>query len=174
MLRYGDLEIRDYPPAIVAETRVEAGPTQALRAGFRRLARYLLGANSGPEAQASPTPALEGRRGERIEMTAPVSHAREDGAWVVGLQLPERFTMETAPQPVDDRVRLRRVPARRVAVLPFSGRASPRRVEAEIREALRLVEGRLRRPVGAPVLAQYDPPWKPFGRRNEILVEIEP
>ena len=46
--REGEFELRDYPGFIVAETRVEGGFDEASRAGFRRVAGYIFGGNSGP------------------------------------------------------------------------------------------------------------------------------
>ena len=41
------LEIRRYRPRIAAETTVEASEEQARSEGFRRVARYIFGGNSG-------------------------------------------------------------------------------------------------------------------------------
>lgn len=172
-LRFGELEVRDYAPQLVLETRVEGEAGPALREGFRRLTRYLFGDNEGGRALAELEPRAR-RRGGRFEMTVPVRQWREDGGWHVSLSLPARFTIDRLPRPTDPAVTLRRTPARRMAALGFKGSTGPERVEARTRELQHLLDRRIRRAVGPPVVARYDPPWRPvFLRRNEVLQEIE-
>ena len=44
-----------------------------------------------------------------------------EGGFVVQLVLPSDVTLDTAPEPLDPRVRLREVPAHRVAVIRYTG-----------------------------------------------------
>jgi hypothetical protein len=43
---FGDMEVRDYPPMIVAEVEVSGARKQAINAGFRLIADYIFGNNS--------------------------------------------------------------------------------------------------------------------------------
>ena len=166
------LEIRVYEAQVVAETVVEGDLRPGLNEGFRRLAGYIFGGNAQRQKIAMTAPV--GAQGEKIAMTAPVgAQAEGGGRFRVSFVMPAGRTLESLPVPNDDRVTLRTVPARRVAALRFSGRASEVIAGEKQREARALVEQHALHAVGEPVLAQYNPPWTlPFLRRNEILIDL--
>jgi hypothetical protein len=108
-------------------------------------------------------------------MTAPVGAQPKGEGWLVTFTMPSKWTMASLPVPDDERVRLREVPARRMAAVRFSGTWGAEKFEAvaaRLRDQMR-VEGLV--PAEAPpVFARCDPPWTPwFLRRNEVLVPIE-
>ena len=169
----GDFEIRDYAGMIVAETEVVGDRDSAVSSGFRILAGYIFGGNA---------------QKDKIAMTAPVTQMPEavageamsdgqtgnDMKWRVRFSMPAAYTMATLPKPDDVRIKLVQIPARRVAVLRFSGLWSDGNLEAHRQELIAALGARKLRAKGAPAFAFYDPPWKPFfWRRNEILQEIE-
>jgi SOUL heme-binding protein len=146
--------IRRYGPRIAAETVVDGDEESARNEGFRRLAGYIFGQNRGRA---------------RIDMTAPVGQQQA----VVRFYMPVRFTLESLPVPNDDRVRLVPVPAKSVAVLRFSGTASPAAVAARTAELRQELQAYGFETVGPPATWLYDPPWTiPFRRRNEIAIAI--
>ncbi len=113
--------------------------------------------------------------GQSIAMTAPVTQTADGEAWVVRFIMPAQYTLETLPRPTDARIRIVALPARRVAVIRFTGfrtESSMQRQEAALREAMAL-RG-LQATVGqSPTYAFYDPPWTPFFlRRNEVMVTL--
>lgn len=179
LAQYDGFELREYAPTVVAATEVQGDFRQSLDEGFRRLAGYIFGGNRRQQEISMTAPVSLQRtppseQGERISMTAPVSAERQEQGWRVTFVMPSEYTLETLPQPVDERVRLEPVPARKVAVLRFSGRATEDMAEAHKAELLQRLEGQGLRATGQPVLAQYNPPWTPpFLRRNEILVPVE-
>ena len=83
------------------------------------------------------------------------------------------MTPETAPEPVDPRVRLRRVPAATWAVIRYSGSWSQAN-DAEHLDGLKAaLQSAGVATQGEPVLARYDAPFTPpFMRRNEIWLEV--
>lgn len=168
-------ELRRYPPYLVAEVAFPAGETDPLGKGFRLLFDYIAGANLGRRKLEMTAPVLEERGGGvKIPMTKPVLQERAGEGSRVAFVLPEGLSLESAPQPEDSRVRLRQVPARRMAVLRFSGYADEGKFADRRRQLLdRLARDGLQ-PAGAMLRAYYNPPWTPpFMRRNEVLVEIE-
>ena len=110
---------------------------------------------------------------EKIAMTAPVGVKAAGNQWAVTFMMPSSYSMETLPEPVDDRVRLRAVPAVRMAAVRYSGRWSK---EGYDRNLARLREWMLQQQieaVGEPVWARYNPPFTPwFLRRNEVLIPV--
>jgi len=171
-------EIRRYAPHLVAETEV-AGPFGEARSqAFRRLFRYISGANrDGAEvAMTVPVTTAPSGGGAKIAMTVPVTSAPgEAGGYVMRFAVPSRYTLETVPQPTDPAVRIREVGEQWVAAARYSGRAS----EANYREQEATLLARLaaagRATAGKPWFAVYDGPWTLwFLRRNEVLVAVEP
>ena len=171
--RVGEVEIREYGPRIAAETSVEADEEPARNQGFRRLARYIFGANTANTKIAMTAP-VAAQRGQKIAMTAPVAAQRATtGDWVIRFFMPAEHSLESLPTPDDDRVRLVTVPAESVAVLRFSGVASPEAVAARTAELSDALAGAGVKTEGDPVTWFYDPPWTlPFRRRNEIAVAV--
>ena len=87
--------------------------------------------------------------------------------------LPRGVTLATAPQPLDDRVRLREAPARKLAAIRYSGFWS----QANYDEHLGKLQATLRTAglawSGEPVYARYNAPFTPwFMRRNEIWLSV--
>lgn len=173
------VEIRRYGPRIAAETTVAAGEEAARNAGFRRLARYIFGANHAAGKIAMTAPVAQrpnGRRGEKIAMTAPVTQeAAGEGEWVIRFFMPAGKTLESLPEPDDAEVRLVTVPPETVAVRRFTGIPSRRAVATQTEQLTKTLRATGFEAVDTPEAWFYDPPWTiPALRRNEIAVPIEP
>ncbi len=167
------VQIRRYPPRIAAQTAVDADEESARNQGFRVLARYIFGANSGSDKIAMTAPVAQ-QPSEKIAMTAPVATQRTpSGEWVIRFFMPSKYTLETLPTPNDDRVQLVEVPAETVAVLRFTGSIDPDAVDARTNQLLKVLHRNDIEPVGEPLAWFYDPPWTlPFRRRNEVLIGV--
>ena len=160
----GDYELRRYAPMIVAETFVEGDLWSASNDGFRVIAGYIFGDNV----------AAGGSGSEKVAMTAPVTTESDGTRYRMHFVMPSRYTLATLPQPKDARVKLREVPARRMAVLRFSGFTGEDKVKEKTAKLLAWVRAEGLTPAGAPQLARYDPPWTlPFLRRNEVMVQVD-
>lgn len=177
---FADFELRRYPSYAVAETEV-AGPfDEAGNQAFRILAGYIFGdnrANTKIEmtAPVSQRPAVQ--EGERIEMTAPVVQRPASGtdgdSFVVSFVMPDRFTVDQLPEPVDPRVRLREEPGKLMAVRRYSGGWSEKNYRENETQLLRAVKEAGLNQVAAPVYARYNSPFSLwFMRRNEVMVEV--
>jgi hypothetical protein len=177
-LQDGPFEVRDYPPLLAAETTVVGGRSGAVNEGFRTLARYIFGANRSRREIAMTAPVIQARaaRGESIAMTAPVIQTPAEGdAYNVQFLMPSAYTAATLPEPTDAAIRIVEIPARRLAVIRFTGlwtESSLHREEEALRAAiarhgLAIADGE------TPSYAFYDPPWTPFFlRRNEVMVRL--
>jgi hypothetical protein len=173
---YGTFEVRVYEPVIVAETDVTGGFGDGTNEGFRRLAGYIFGGNDGGRKIAMTAPVgAEPAKGTKIAMTTPVGMEKGTKGWVVSFTMPSSFTMKTLPVPDDERVRLREVPARRVAAVRFSGTWGAEKFEDAARSLVAgAKEAGLAPSDEPPVFARYDPPWTPwFLRRNEVLITLD-
>ena len=157
----GEIEFRQYPALVLA-----TADNSQNDAGFNLLFAYISGSNKPREKIPMTAPVITS---QKIPMTAPVVSDATSMSFV----MPAGKTREETPDPLDSRVRITTLPAREVAVIRFSGYASPQEVDAatsRLQEALKN-EGILT--VGEPFLMRYDSPWTPgFLRRNEVAIEI--
>ena len=167
----GDFQIRDYPAMAVAETVVQGPRKAALGEGFGRIADYIF---------------AKSRDGEKIDMTVPVMQDSGDpmasdppffndeleGAWRTRFVMPTGRTSDDLPEPPAG-VELVDLPARKVAVVSFPGRADDRML-AEQEDRLR---GWLARngekSAAEPEYAFYNSPVIPGPlRRNEVWLAL--
>jgi len=173
VLKDGPIEIRNYEPSIVAETVVSGEFEDAGDSAFRRLFRYIDGNNVSQEEIAMTAPVSQGRS-EKIAMTSPVGQQSAPGGWAVSFMMPASYTMETIPEPKDDSVAIREVPAYRAAAIRYSGFWSEKNYQEHLTELNAWLDANDYQRAGEPVWARYDAPFKPwFMRRNEILIPVE-
>lgn len=173
VMQEGDFEIRDYAPILAAEVTVTGDRDEAVNSGFRILAGYIFGGNTGSAKIAMTAPVTQSR-GETIAMTAPVTQSAEGDHWRIRFTMPKPYTKATLPKPNDTRVVFVEIPKRRVAVLRFSSMWTDQALNARREELQELLTTKGLKPIGEPSFAFYDPPWKPFfWRRNEILQDIK-
>ncbi len=167
------VELRDYAPLIRAEPLVRGPYRDSVSDGFRVLAAYIFGGNTGSVEIAMAAPVGAEPAGTKIAMTAPVGAEATELGWLVSFVMPAEYTMATLPRPLDSRVSLREVSAHRVAALRFSGWAGEDTVAEKTTRLAAAMQKQGLVALGEPVVAQYNPPWTPpFLRRNEILVTV--
>ena len=158
----GEIEFRHYPELVLATV-----DTAGDDAGFNLLFAYISGSNKPREKIPMTAPVITS---QKIPMTSPVV----SNATSMSFVLPAGKTREETPDPLDSRVRIVTLPEREVAVIRFTGYASPQEVDAV---TLRLQDGLKKagiETVGQPFLMRYDTPWMPgFLRRNEVGIEIQ-
>jgi len=150
--RSGAIEIRDYAPMIVAEAEVSGDRRDAIGKGFRIIADYIFGNNTA--AQKVPITAPVTQQGsEKIAMTAPVTQQGDGNSWTVRFVMPASYTMETLPKPNNPAVMLKEVPAKRFAVIRFSGIAGKDSLERHTKELDEFIGAKRITPLTAPTYA---------------------
>lgn len=175
----GGIERRRYAPMVVAETDVPGDRDAAASAGFRILADYIFGNNRSKTKIAMTAPVEQAPAAkapsEKIAMTAPVEQApAAGGGWTIRFILPPEYTLESAPEPLDPRVRLARMEARSAVAVRFSGRWTKASLESRKAELDAFAAARGLTPDGAAVYAFYDGPFTPFFmRRNEVIYYLK-
>ena len=193
----GGVELRQYDPYLIAETEVASGPMrESTGKGFRTVAAYLFGKNkargSGSEKMAMTAPVRSSSGGEKMSMTAPVRSSsggekmsmtapvRSSGGdkTKISFVMPSKYSMRTAPRPIDRAVRLRQVKPHFMAARTFSGPPpGEARVQREREKVLQALGDRSLRPEGDAetlVLGYHDPFMTPnFLRRNEVGIFVD-
>lgn len=158
--KIGKVEIRAYPKIIIA--KVEDRNADA----FGLLYNFITGGNRQKEKVKMTTPVVS----QKIAMTSPVLSDVGSMAFV----MPEEFTLETTPEPLDNRVIIAKIPGRLVAALCFSGGWSEKHFERETQELLNELAKAEIKTKGKVFTMLYNPPFIPgFLRRNEVAVEVE-
>jgi effector-binding domain-containing protein len=172
-----DIEIREYSSYIVAETMVSSEFEEAGNDAFSRLFGYIDGENINNKSIEMTAPVSQeavDMEGQKIEMTAPVSQEKmTSGQYRIAFVMPDEFTLSTLPKPKDERIQIREIPAKKVAVIRYSGTWSEENYtenETILYQFLREQGYSIK---GKPMWARYDPPFMPWlFRRNEIMIEI--
>ncbi len=167
------VEVRQYAAYAVAEVVVPGPASEAGNQAFPILAGYIFGKNKGERKLAMTAPVTQAAVPVKLDMTAPVTQTAAPGGFLVQFVLPKGVTAALAPEPLDERVRIRDVMPSRVAVIRYSGFWS----ESNYNEHLAKLQASLQsaglRWTGEAVYSRYNAPFTPwFMRRNEIWLNL--
>lgn len=157
---HGNIEIRDYPPMVVAEVEVTGNRESAANKGFRLLANYIFGNNADRA---------------KISMTAPViEKVKSNEVWEIKFVMPSNYSIETLPKPNNPLIKISLTENKRWVVIRFSGLTSQNNLEQHRLKLQNFIVLKQLNPVSDPMYAFFNPPWTfPALRRNEIMVEVE-
>lgn len=172
----GSFELRRYAPYLTASVHVPAADWgRAMNTGFGPLADYIFGNNRASDRISMTAPVTAGRACcQKIAMTAPVTAQQTADEYVVSFTMPSGYSMDTLPKPNNAAVSLEPVGSHLAAVVKFGGYFSQSKADRAESELQEWIAEQGLTAVGEPIVAQYDPPWKPgFARRNEIMVVVE-
>ena len=157
---FGKIEIRHYPQLVIA--KVDGYGDN----GFNILFQYISGNNRQRTSLEMTAPVLS----EQIKMTAPVLSDSRSLAFVI----PHDYSLETTPEPLDERVKIMSISERFVAALRFSGRWSESNFNNKSKELMDDLAKVALRTRGNIFVMRYSGPFTPwFLRRNEVAIEIE-
>jgi hypothetical protein len=184
VLKEDNKEIRLYKSYLVAKTTVEGSFKEAQNKGFKILAGFIFGDNKAKEKISMTSPVVQKpvSSSEEISMTAPViiAPSEESGKesrkfWTMTFSMPSKYTLETLPVPIDNRIVIQEVAPQYVASITFSGFWGEHKNTQKAQELLLWLEDKKQyEVVSSAMFAGYNPPWTlPFLRRNEMLVNLE-
>jgi effector-binding domain-containing protein len=167
------IEIRQYSGYIQAEVTVdEKNYKSAIEKGFNVLAGYIFGNNISRQKIEMTTP-VQATQSEKIAMTKPVTVSGEL-SFTVSFIMPSEYSMVTLPQPKDSRVHFKRLPARSMAAIRFSGFFQQDTIQKNKSRLGDWLEEQGLETEGDYIVAGYNPPWVPgFLARNEVLIQIK-
>ncbi len=169
-------EIRKYDSYIIAKTTVSGSFKDAQSEGFRILASYIFGKNKSQQKISMTAPVVQKSESEKISMTAPVVISpNQNKTWTMTFSMPSKFTLETLPLPIDERVKLEKVEEKLIAALTFSGFWNESKNSEKALELTKwLKDYEEYKITSSAMFAGYNPPWTlPFLRRNEMLIELK-
>lgn len=170
----GKFELRDYETHILAETIVEGSLEDAGNIAFKTLFAYISGENRSKENIEMTAPVSQESVVNKIEMTAPVGQQAVGDNWAISFMMPSFYTMATIPEPINPKVILRQVPARKMAAVRYSGTWSEENYQENMEELNRWIAALGVSVLGDPIWARYNAPFSLwFLRRNEVLIPID-
>ena len=167
----GDHQIRDYPALTVAETLVNGPRREALDQGFRILADYIFAKSRDGEALPMTVPVVQDS-GDPMGSDPPLFDDDLEGAWRTRFVMPAGRSAEDLPEPPEG-VELVELPARKIAVVSFAGRATDHLLEEQEDRLRGWLAKRGERSSGEPEYAFYNSPMIPGPlRRNEVWLAL--
>lgn len=175
--RYPQFEVRKYHAYLVAEVLVPGPAEKAGNTAFEYLGGYIFGKNKGAKKLEMTAPvsqtAAQNAKPMKIEMTAPVAQTNVEGGYLVQFVMPSEFTMDTLPEPLNPKVKLREMPAQTYAVLKYSGSWSQELYEEKLAALRQSMKEAGLVAQGEPIFSRYNAPFSlPFLRRNEIWIAL--
>jgi len=153
-----EYEVRYYPATTMAMITSSARTYKELgSSGFTQLARYISGGN---------------QEKKQIAMTSPVHMDVGESVSTMAFVMPANYNKENLPVPNNSDLTIKTVPEEYVAAIRFGGFAS----SEDIKKNTELLENALKANHlsfhGHFRFLGYDPPYKFFARRNEIIVSV--
>ena len=167
-----NIEIRRYEPMIIAEVEVDGKREGAIGDGFRIIADYIFGNNTVKRDIAMTAP-VQQQESQKIAMTAPVQQQSTGRSWQISFVMPSKYSMESLPEPNNDRVRLKEILTKKFVVIEFSGTSSNENINEHENKLMNYIAANKLKIIGSFKYAFYNAPWTlPFMRRNEVMIEI--
>lgn len=154
---YGDVEIREYPAMVVAQTNLtQSSQEQRMNNGFRTIAGYIFGGNE---------------RNQKIAMTAPVVMKMGDTASMY-FMMPKRYSTAELPKPNSNKVEIVEERARVLAVIRYGGFSSEKKIEKYKNKLADIISKNHLNTTGPYMYMGYNAPWDVINRRNEVAIEV--
>lgn len=155
--RIGQIEVREYPPLLLAETRTRR-ELEGKDGSFMRLFRFIAKGNNAAQ---------------KIPMTTPVLYHGEGAKEAMAFVLPEGMKSAEVPSPLDSAVRIETREGGTYAAIRFRGGRRSKALQQAVSVFDSLAEHSVWRLEGKPEYAFYDPPWIPsFLEKNEVLWRV--
>jgi hypothetical protein len=153
----GEVEIRQYPKMIVAQTTLrDTAMDKSMNNGFRTIAGYIFGGNDS---------------NQKIAMTAPVVMKMGDTATMYFV-MPKQYKKDELPKPSSNKVKILEEGEKTLAVITYSGFSSAEKVETYRQKLATILNQQNIKTVGPFMYMGYNAPWDIIKRRNEVAVEV--
>ena len=154
------IEIRRYPSFLIA--KVDGYGDN----GFNVLFDFISGKNNLTSEISMTAPVIS----QEIKMTAPV--LSEGGS--IAFVLPSKYSIESVPKPIDERVKIIKIAKRTIAALRFSGLWSTSLFNKKSEQLLKHLAEEKIKTKGNIFAMRYSSPFTPsFLRKNEVALEVE-
>jgi len=155
--KLGDVEIREYPSLILAQTSLKKSDYDEEGSnGFRTVAGYIFGGNQSQQ---------------KIAMTAPVIMSMGDSS-SMSFVMPSEYKMQDLPTPSNNQVKLIQENAKILAVIRFGGYSSSDKIKKYADQLYSELKANHLETRGKLLYMGYNAPWDVTNRRNEVAIEL--
>ena len=153
-------EIRFYPAANLAKITSTSKSYRDLGySGFGKLAKYIFGGNS---------------ENKKIAMTSPVHMDIGDSISTMAFVMPAHLTINDLPKPNNAEITVETSNPEYVAAIKFGGFANTATIDKQKLILKNALDQKGLTYFGNFRYLGYNPPYQIFGRRNEIIVSLNP
>ncbi len=153
----GDVEIRQYPKMIVAQTTLfDTSMEKSMNSGFRTIAGYIFGGNDS---------------NQKIAMTAPVVMKMGDTS-IMYFVMPKQYKKDELPKPTSSKVKILEEDEKYLAVVSYSGFSSAEKIEIHRKQLETVLNKNKIKTIGSYLYMGYNAPWDIINRRNEVAIEV--
>ena len=148
------VQIREYDPVIYASVT----STENNNNLFRILAGYIFGGNDN---------------NQKIAMTAPV-HMQEtkEQSFTMKFVMPSKYSIDELSTPNDSRIKMEKVDKKKYAAISYSGYNNQSKFIIHFNKLVKILDKNKISYFGKPIYLGYDAPYKFWGRKNEVLIEL--
>jgi hypothetical protein len=178
------IEVRHYDSLVLVSAPMGKSMHDKQNDAFMMLFDYISGENATRDEISMTAPVfMDGgnskpERGEKIPMTAPVFMSGESGAQdgkaMMSFVLPDSYTIESAPVPLNPSVTLHEITDYTAAVITFDGFLSQSNINRHKAMLMDWIDDSPYEQTGPWKAAGYDPPFTiPAFRRNEVLIPVQ-
>ncbi len=155
----GDVEIREYPQLILAQTKLDGKRYESNgNNGFSVVANYIFGEN---------------QQKQKIAMTAPVIMNMSETDASMSFVMPSQYQLSDLPKPNSNSVALVSQDSMKLAVLRFGGFSSDEKIAKHAQILTQVLEENNIRIKGSLLYMGYNAPWDLINRRNEVAFQID-
>lgn len=155
----GDVEIREYPQMILAQTKLGGKRYESNgNSGFGVVANYIFGGN---------------QQQQKIAMTAPVIMNMSDTEASMSFVMPSKYQLAELPAPNSAAVSLVSQDSMKLAVLRFGGFSSDEKIAKHAQLLTQVLKDNNIRTKGSLLYMGYNAPWDLIKRRNEVAFQID-
>jgi len=155
----GEVEIREYPQMILAQTKMGSKRYDSSgNTGFRTVANYIFGGN---------------QQQQKIAMTAPVIMNMSDTPASMSFVMPSQYQLDELPKPNSSAVSLVTQGSMKLAVLRFGGYSSDEKIAKYAQLLSQVLEKNNIKTKGSLLYMGYNAPWDVINRRNEVAFQID-
>lgn len=154
---YDEFELRQYEASLFTTVKLNMSEyKKASNKGFSILAGYIFGDN---------------KQNEKIAMTSPVAMSLEDSMSMMFL-VPKAYDKESLPEPNQNNIEFKEMPAKKVAAISFGGWANDEKIAQHKQALINALKVEGIQHSNRFFFLGYNAPYEVFGRRNEVIVEL--
>jgi hypothetical protein len=155
----GDVEIREYPQLILAQTKLGSKRYDSNgNKGFSTVAGYIFGGN---------------QQKQKIAMTSPVIMSMSDTDASMSFVMPSQYQLSDLPVPNSSAVSLVTQGSMTLAVLRFGGYSSDEKIAKYAQILTQVLQEKNIHTKGPLLFMGYNAPWDVINRRNEVAFQID-